>query len=264
MGKIFVRSAALVMLLFTFHMNLDAQDKTYSITPAPSLEEIFDGGHWVTRPSGSAITIIGIAGRKSNRNAAIQDALTDAARKAALYHGVYAESATVLYEGPGYLDYYSDADYQITLENNHEGYIEALAFDVDNDVLEKNGVVIVRAKYHGVSDVPPYKTTITDGIPEWVKNFAAEIPGFLVGVGISRNKGSRPKTYAASYEDAIVRILPQLSTNIMGEVIDVSSGKSTANVTKSKGSLVNIMILETWYDKKTASVWTLIAAKEKQ
>jgi hypothetical protein len=265
MEKIFVLSVALaVLLFFPACVNLDAQDKTYTITPAPSLEEMFDGDHWVTKPSGSVITIIGIAGRKPNRDAAIQEALTDAARKVAMYHGIYAESATVLYQGPGYLDYYGDSDYQISLENNHEGYIEALVFDMDNDVLEKNGVVIVRAKYHGVSDVPPYKTAVTDGVPEWVKNFTADIPGFLVGVGFSQNKGSRPKTYAASYEKAVVSILPQLSTNITGEIIDASGGKSTASVTKSEGSLVNVMILETWYDKKTSSVWTLIAAKEKQ
>jgi hypothetical protein len=253
-----------MLLFFPACANLDLREQTYLITSDPSIEEMFDGDHWVTKPSNSVITIVGIAGRRPNRNAAIQDALLDAARKAALYDGVYAESAAVLYQGQGYLDYYSDFDYQIALENNHEGYVEVLIFDKDNDVLEKNDVVIVRAKYHGVSDVPPYKTAVTDGVPEWVTNFSADIPGFLVGVGFSKNKGSRPKTYAASYEDAIVRILPQLSANITGEVIDVSGGKSTSSVTKSEGSLVNVMILETWYDKKTSSVWTLIAAKEKQ
>jgi hypothetical protein len=253
-----------ILLFLPSCTNLDVQEQTYPITSDHPVEEMFDGDYLVTKPSDSVITIIGIAGRRANRNAAIQDALLDAARKAALYDGVYAESAAVLYQGQGYLDYYSDFDYQIALENSYEGYVEALVFDMDNDVLEKNGVVIVRAKYHGVSDVPPYKTAVTDGVPEWVKNFTADIPGFLVGVGFSQNKGSRPKTYAASYEKAVVSVLPQLSANIMGEVIDVTGGKSTASVTKSRGSLVNIMILETWYDKKTSSVWTLIVAKEKQ
>jgi hypothetical protein len=77
------------------------------------LEELFDSGHWVTRPSGAGITIIGITGRRGNRGEAVQEALADAARKAAMCHGVRAESAVVLNQGSGNLDYFSDFDYQI-------------------------------------------------------------------------------------------------------------------------------------------------------
>jgi hypothetical protein len=57
--------------------------------------------------------------------------------------------------------------------------------------------------------------------------------------------------------------LSLLLTRVSSEVIDVAGAKLTGNVTRSEGELVNVMILETWFDKKTNSVWTLIAAQAK-
>jgi hypothetical protein len=237
------------------------------VPPAPravSLEESFDSGYWVAATSGTpedtAITIIGIAGRRANRDEAIQEALADAARKAALYHGVYAESAAILNQGSGNLDYFSDFDYRIDPANSHEAYIDALTFDKDNDVLEKNGVVIVRTRYSGISTVPAYESPLEDGVPGWVKNYTADIPGFLAGVGYARNKGSLQRTYRASYETALVSLLPLLSTRVSNDVVDVGGTKLTSSITASKGDLVHVIILETWLDKKTNSVWTLLAA----
>jgi hypothetical protein len=230
---------------------------------AASLEESFDSGHWVTMPSADAITIIGVTGRRANRDEAVREALADAARKAALYHGVRTESAAVLNQGSGFLDYLSDFDYRIDLSNNYEAYIDALVFDEDKDILEKNGLVIVRTRYTGRFDVPSYESGVEDGIPLWVKTYSAGIPGFLAGVGYSRNKGTLQKTYTASYETALVSLLPQLSTRISNEVIDSGGAKMTSIVTSSKGEFLNVMILETWFDKKTSSVWTLVAARGK-
>jgi hypothetical protein len=238
----------------------------YSLRDAPSLslEEMFDSGYWVTRPSGTSMTVMGIAGRRGNKKEAISEALADAARRAALYHGVRGESASVLNQGSGNLDYFSDFDYKLDLLSNVENYIDDLVFDQEKDVLEKNGVVIVRAQYTGVSGVPSYHSTLEDGTPDWVKNYGANIPGFLTAVNFSKNKGSPQKTYQASYESAIVSLLPQLSTKTASEVIDVEGGKMTQNYSVSSGVLENVMILETWVDKKTGAVWTLLVAKGKQ
>jgi hypothetical protein len=231
---------------------------------ALSLEELFDRGYWVTRPSGTNTTVIGIAGRRGNREEAIAEALADAARRAALYHGVRGESATVLNQGSGDLDYFSDFDYKLDLLNNVESYINDLIFDREKDVLEKNGAVIVRAQYAGVSGVPPYNSVIEDGVPNWVKNYGIEIPGFLAGVSYSKNKGSPQKTYQASYESAIVSLLPRLSTKTAGEIVDVAGARLTRNFSVSSGILENVMILETWIDKKTGAIWTLLVARQKQ
>lgn len=232
--------------------------------PTPSLEELFDSGYWITRPSGTTVTIMGIAGRRRNKDEAIAEALADAARRVALYHGVRGESASVLNQGSGNLDYFSDFDYRLDLLHNVEDYIHALVFDKEKDVLEKNGTVVVRVQYNGVFSIPPYESVIENGMPSWVKNYGANIPGFLTGVSYSKNKGSPQKTYQASYENAIVSLLPQLSAKTANEVIDMAGGRITQNYSVSSGILEKVMILETWSDKKTGAIWTLLVARQKE
>jgi hypothetical protein len=229
-----------------------------------SLEESHDEGYWVTRPANSTIIVLGIAGRRANKDEALAEALADAARRVALYHGVYGESAMVLNQGSGNLDYFSDSDYRLDLLNNAEGYIDALVFDEENDILEKDGAVFVRAKYAGISTFPVYQTTVKDGVPDWVGNYVLDIPGFLTAVAYSKNKGSLQKTFQASYENALVSLLPRLSSRHASEVIDMNGGgRMTQNISTNSGTLENVMILETWWDKKTGTVWTLLAARQK-
>jgi hypothetical protein len=137
-----------------------------------------------------------------------------------------------------------------------------LVFDKIADVSEKNGSVYVRARYSGVLEVPAYAQAVKEGIPDWVGEYHADIPGFLTGVGSSKNKGTPQKTYQASYENALVSLLPRISTKIEESVIDVAGlGKLNQNVSVSSGNLSMVMILETWFDKRTGIVWTLLAAK---
>jgi hypothetical protein len=231
--------------------------------PALSLEEIYDSGYLVTKPLNGTITVLGIAGRRGSREDAISEALADAAQKVALYHGVHGESAAILNQGSGNLDYFSDFDYRLNLLNSADQYIGDLVFDKEKDILEKDGSVLVRVQYTGVSDIPPYTTGLEDRVPRWVKNYAADVPGFLTAVGFSKNRGSFQKTYRASYENGLVSLLPGLSSRIGNEVIDVSGGKITQNVSTSSGFLENVMILEVWLDRKTNTVWTLLVAKQK-
>jgi hypothetical protein len=230
---------------------------------AASLEELYDSGYWVTTPQDGAITILGIAGRRSNREDAIKEALADAARKAALYHGVSGESAAVLNQGAGSLDYFADFEYRLDILNNAEDYIGDLVFDEGKDVLEKDGSVFVWTQYSGVSAIPAYETALEGNVPRWVKDYAADVPGFLTAVGFSRNKGSLQKTCQASYENAIASLLPRLSSKVTGGVIDTAGGRITRNITTGSGVLENVMILETWFDRKINALWTLLAAKQK-
>jgi hypothetical protein len=223
----------------------------------------FEETHWITRPSGGTITVIGIAGRKLKRDEAIADALTDAARRVSLYYGAYGESTTVLQDGSNLLDYYANTDYRLTIRNSPEPYLDSLVFDKTADVYEKNGSVYVRAQYSGVIELPAQVQAVTEGSPPvWVREYHADIPGFLTGIGNSKNKGTPQKTYQASYENALVSILPRISTKVEESVIDVAGqGRITKNVSVSSGNLSRIMILETWFDKGTGTVWTLLAAK---
>jgi hypothetical protein len=238
----------------------DNQSKEIS---EPSFGEVYESGYWVTKPQGGTITVLGIAGRRSNREEAIIEAFTDAARKVALYHGVHGESTAVLNQGSGNLDYFSNFDYRLNLLNNAENYIDDLVFDKDKDIVEKDGSVLVRVQYSGVSDIPAYETILENGTPVWVRDYTASLPGFLIAVGYSKNRGSLQKTYQASYENAIVSLLPRLSSKVTNEIIDVDGGKVTRNISTSSGVLENVMLLETWFDRKINALWTLVAAKQK-
>jgi hypothetical protein len=154
-----------------------------------SLEESFDGVYWVTRPRDAAITIMGIAGRRGSRAESIREALADAARKAALYHGVHAESAAVLNQGSENLDYFSDFDYRINPLNSHETYIDALVFDEDKDILEKNGAVILRTRYSGVSDVRPTNPPLKGVFPPGLKTIPPASPVSWPVWGIHGTRG---------------------------------------------------------------------------
>jgi hypothetical protein len=230
---------------------------------ALSIEEIYDNGYWVTRPTGGVLTVFGIAGRRGNREDAVAEALADAARRVALYYGVQGESAAVLNQGSGNLDYFSDFDYRLNLLHDSTEYIGDLVFDNEKDVLEKNGIVLVRARYSGISGGPVYKTIVEDGTPDWVKNYTADIPGFLTAVSYAKNMGSPQRTYRVSYENAIVSLLPNLSSKLANEVVDVEGARITRNISINSGSLEHVMILETWLDSKSGTVWTLLAAHPK-
>lgn len=228
-----------------------------------SLEELYDSGYWVTGQSDAGITVMGIAGRRANKNEAIAEALADAARKVALYYGVQGRSAAVLNQGAGNLDYFSDFDYELSLLSKEENYINDLVFDKDKDIIEKNGVVVVRVTYAGVSGVPSYKSVMINGRPDWVENYGTEIPGFWAAVGASKNKGSPQKTFQASYENAIVSLLPRLSSRMLNDTVDVGGGRLSQNYSINSGVLESVIILETWTDKQTGTIWTLLAAKPK-
>jgi len=229
-----------------------------------SFEEMQESGYWVTRPAGGRLMIIGITGRKGSREEAVTLAKRDAARRAALFYGVRGLSATVLREGSNNLDYFTATDYEITLFHGPEEYEETLEFDPERDVLEKSGSVYIRAYLGGAPMVPAYPSALTEEGPDWAASLKAPpIPGYLTSVGLSRNRGDQQKTFAFSYENAIVRLLPQLSTTSGSAVIDMEGGKLIQNISASEGELEQVMILEAWFDAKTKSAWTLIAAKEK-
>ncbi|MDR3302435.1 MAG: hypothetical protein LBT01_07925 [Spirochaetaceae bacterium] len=228
-----------------------------------SFEEMFEVNYWVTRPSQDGIMVIGVAGRQSNKDNAIAAALSDAARRVSLYHGLSGESVTVINQGSGALDYYADKDYKIIINNKAEDYIESLSFDKETDVFEKNGAVYVRTRYAGVSSIPDYHSELMeDGRPTWVRDFTIEIPDYLTSVGISRNKGTPQKTHEASYENAIIGFLPQLWTETSNTTIEAGGAKLSLNQSVSRGALKNVMILETWIDVKRNEIWTLAVAKK--
>jgi hypothetical protein len=166
-------------------------------------------------------------------------------------------------EGSNVLDYYANMSYSLDILNDPESYKDSLTFDAEKDVYQKEGNVYVRTRYSGVQNVPAYESVMNNGAPQWAITLQADIPGFLTGVGVSKNKGTVQKTYIASYETALISIITGVSTRNRETIIDIpGQGRITKNVSRSRGSLTSVMILETWYDKKSKAVWTLVAAKD--
>jgi hypothetical protein len=267
MNKLFGLFTLCALLFLSCAMGLPFQRASSdpnksSFVSSASVAEMYEKGYWITRPSGGQIYVLGIAGRRNNLDDAIAAALEDAARRVALYYGLHAKSAAVLNVGQGNLDYYADTDYWLSVNNEAGVYSGELVFDKDSDVLEIDGQVYVLAKYSSASSIPNYNSVLQDGQPNWVKDYALEIPGYLTGIGMSKNKGSPQRTYQGSYENAIVHMLSRLSTTVTGSVDDIDGGRMTQNITTSEGDLKNVIILETWFDRKTGAVWTLLIANE--
>jgi hypothetical protein len=61
---------------------------------------------------------------------------------------------------------------------------------------------------------------------------------------------------------AIASMLSQLSARVESGVVDVAGARVTQSFTRSSGDLTGVMILETWLDKRTSAVWTLVAARQ--
>ena len=262
----------IIGICLCFHCSAPSSKQTQTYTKKEDsifgspIATAFDNAHWTTRPSGKTSTVVGIAGRKHNRDEAIADALLDAERRISLSYGVYGESTVVLQNGSNILDYFGSITYKLYIHNRTESYIDALIFNKEKDVYEKDGAVYVRTRYTGVIGVPSYKSAIKDGKPDWVwagkQIKIPKISGFLVGIGVSNNKGSLQKTYVASYENAIISLLP--SSQIGVSFLEVlGQGRATSEVIENKGDLSEVMIMETWFDNKTKSVWTLLVAKAK-
>jgi hypothetical protein len=228
--------------------------------------EAFAAQHWITQPSGSTITIVGIAGRKGSYDDSIKDALNDAARKVSLYYRAKGEYTIVQNDGTNILDKWISTDSKVELLNgNFASYVDSLVYEKDTDIILLKGNYYVRTRYSGVADVPAYTSVVEkDGKPRWVTGQPVLISGYLTGIGGSRNKGKGKlqETYMASYEAAVLDVVQQLSSNSKNRIFDTEGGgRILESITMGKATVTNVMILETYFDQKTSAVYTLVAAK---
>jgi hypothetical protein len=224
---------------------------------ARSLEQSQSEGYFVTWPADGTLTVIGTAGRRATRKASVEAALCDAAQKIALYYGV---------KGVVVLDAVPDGGSKSTrnldyANKNAEQLLQAIIFDPYKDLFVRNGTIYVRVKYNLPCQKLPYHTTMMAGKPDWVAQLSADIPGYMTAVGYSGRWATLANTCKASYENAIVSMLMQISSTVESVSIDNKDGGKLVGVSStSKGALKDVVICETWIDKQTQGVWTLVAA----
>jgi hypothetical protein len=224
------------------------------------------GGFWVTLPARGSLVIIGASGRQSKSEAEIELAREDAARKAAMYHRVWASVENTQNIGPHSLNYYTDYEINLDYDRDLAKYAEALTFNSSRDVLRVDGGVFVRFSYPSSfpAGISYGFARGADGSPEWVKNPPDEIGGFLTGVGFSGRQFYFRDTFEKSCNAAVAALASRVSTSVTVDMTSDGGWNSLVSYQRSAALLDHFLVLEIWVDPKNQSVWTLAIARKAQ
>jgi len=228
-------------------------------------EDNSSDNYWVTLPKSGELVVLGVSGRQSSRKAEINIATEDAARKIAMYQGVWASVKSVQSIGSGYLDYFLDMETRLEYDQQLDQYKEKLKFDPDRDIIRnKDGAVFIRftypISYPGSINYESGKNP--DGSPDWTTKRAQPIGAFLTGVGTSGRQEKLSDTVRKSYEAAAASIVTNYSAYMDSSNTSVGSATESYISQVSEGLLKNFLVLEVWIDPKTRAVYTLAIASQ--
>lgn len=229
-----------------------------SVAPSPSPPLL------ITLPNQGSLVILGLSPRMSTRANELEAATEDAARKASMYHWVYARFEEIENIGLGFFDYYRESNAWVEFDQNLEKYIDRLSFDKDKDVTRnKDGTVYVRFTYPASfsGNVNYYFKRDQSGRPEWTIRPPVEIGGFIAGVGRSGRLDRFSDTVTRSYEAAAISIASRAFTYMSSVDASIQNQVESRVHRQSMGSLTQFLILETWIDPENRAVWTLAVAR---
>lgn len=224
-----------------------------------------EDGYWVAGSQNGLLTIIGVSNPQLKRETEIENAREDAARKAAMFHGIQGSVRTVSRTGSGFLDHAFDSSVDLIYDPNLERYLDMLKFEPDKDVFRIDGAVFIKVQYQapGLGNISYTSAKTTDGRPAWISNVnLPRIEGYTTVVGMARNQFRLKDTITKSSEDAVARLIERTSSHVTTSETDIAGyGASSVISTQSAGSLLNFHVLEFWIDPESKSVWTLAVAK---
>ncbi|MDR2210118.1 MAG: hypothetical protein LBO65_01425 [Spirochaetaceae bacterium] len=223
-----------------------------------------DRGHLVSGPGRGTLVVIGVSGRMRNAESEIDSALDDAARQIALYRGLKGKVVTVIRTGSGYHDFYLAAESELKPldEGAYAAYRKALRFDREKDLVRTDQAVFLRCVYDVPGLLPVKHNRITGGRePAWIHGGIVEIPGYISAVGFAKNQRYLNETIVRSRESAAAALLARDSVYIE-TIIQDQLNMETIDRETIEGELFHFMVLETWIEPETGSVWTLAAAKK--
>jgi hypothetical protein len=228
-----------------------------------SMKEQYEAGHWIIKPSGGALTVIGVSNPMIKRQDEITAAKEDAARKTAMYFWIQGRIETVNNTGSGFFDYLYDSKIELLYDTELEKYKNQLTYDPQNDVLITREGIFIRFQYPSAVTEINYNANIINGQPNWIKNSGKpEFTGFVTAVGFSKNQRRLKDTIIKSTEDAVIRMIENLSTTINTKEVSVAGqGSSSFIHTVSEGKLYDFQVIEFWIEPKTRYVYTLAVAK---
>jgi len=228
-----------------------------------SMQEQYEAGYWITKPSANALTVIGVSNPMIKRQDEIAAAKEDAARKAAMYYGINGRIETASGNGSNLLDYLYYSNAELVFDTDYKKYINLLTFDQQKDVLVTREGIFVRFQYAEAVTEINYSAKIVNGKPSWLKNSERpEFEGYITAVGFSRNQRRLKDTVIKSAEDAALRMIESLSTSVNTKEVSTSGQGSSSNIhTVSEGSIYGFQVIEFWIEPVTRYVYTLAVAR---
>jgi len=231
-------------------------------TSLPSMQEQYASGYWISRSSNNRLTVIGVSNPMLRRDSEITAAKEDAARKVAMFYGIYASVETTSSTGSGFFDYTHDSSVELIYDTDYERYTERLTFDPQDDVLITNEAVFVRFQYDAMVINIDYTVRFTGGCPDWIRNRnGLELDGYVTTVGFARNQRRLKDTIFKSAENAVIRMIEDLSTTINTRETSVTGqGSSSIIQARSEGRLNNFRVIDFWIEPETRFVYTLAIA----
>jgi hypothetical protein len=221
---------------------------------------------WITLPRPGSLVIIGASGRQSKREAEIELAREDAARKAAMYHSVWADVENIQNIGPHSLNYFTNYEINLDYDRDLAKYAEKLTFNSNRDVLNVDGSVFIRFSYPSSfpAGISYGFAREADGTPEWVRRPPEEIGGFITGVGFSGKQFYLRDSFEKSCDAAVAALVSRVSTAITVEMTSEGDRNALFSYQRSTGRLDQFLVMEIWVDPKDKSVWTLAIARKAQ
>ena len=218
----------------------------------------------VTPPQSGTLVIVGVSGKQSKREYEINSAMEDAARKAAMYHGVHVNAEYVQNIGSGFLDYYTASNVNLRYDERLELYMDKLDFNKDRDIVNTSGGVFIRFTFPAAfpGSVSYSFARKPNGRPEWIENPPGMISGFIAGVGYSARQWKLQDTFTKSRDSAAAAIVSQLYTRMTTSGVSVDSRSNSRIRQRSEGYINNFLVLEIWIDPGNQDVWTLAIAQK--
>jgi hypothetical protein len=227
--------------------------------------EVNSNNYWVTLPKSGELVVLGVSGRMSSRDAEIRIATEDAARKIAMYNGVWARVKSVQSIGSGYLDYFLETETVLEYNQQFDQFKDKLKFDPDRDITRNSdGAVFIRFTYplNFPGNINYNSGKNPDGSPDWTTKRAQPIGNFITGVGMSGRQDRFGDTVRRSYEAAAASIVTNYTAYMESSGTIVGSANKSYISQLSEGLLKNFLVLEVWIDPKTRAVYTLAIATQ--
>ena len=223
-----------------------------------------DERRWISGPLDNKFIIIGVSGRLQRAEDEIETAKLDAARKAALYHGIQGSIEMANTTGSaGFFDYSADSKIDLDYDTDFEKYKESLVFDAERDVFRGTGATYVRFTYNTSDSGLNYSPASAVGVPSWVNNRnLPQFEGYETAVGFAGKRSRLRDTVNASCDSVIARLIESVSFQVTTKDSTVAGGSSTVTTSiKSEGRLENFQVLEFYIEPNNGAVHTLAIAR---